>query len=433
MTHNERRLAAVEKQLGEKVERIKAIWKTAEDDGARALTEDEATEVEQLLTDSEQLKADRKSAQEALRVEREVADTVRDLGKSRSAVEPEGKTFAQPRRPETPGDIFLKSEGFKRVKAEGFPGNNWTTGDIDIEAKALLVEGDNLFLDGGTPGEGAALVPLDQRQGVMPILFQSNRVANLFASGTTDSNAINYIVETVADSGAAVVPEGGAKPESTLEFSNEQEAVKKVATFLPVSDEMLEDAGQLRSYINARLSLFVENEVDVQLLHGAGGSNFRGIMPRVPVANRYVTSGAASPNAADHIYEAITVARRSFLEPDGIVMNPEDWADLRLLKDDNDNYIGGSPFANTGVGEPGESLWSKRVVLTYAMTQGAALVGAFGTGGQVFSRGGLRVEASNSHADYFVHNQTAIRAERRLALAVYRPQAFAIADIGYAS
>ena len=39
------------------------------------------------------------------------------------------------------------------------------------------------------------------------------------------------------------------------------------------------------------------------------------------------------------------------------------------------------------------------------------------------------VEASNSHSDYFQRNLTAIRAETRLALAVYRPEAFATADI----
>jgi hypothetical protein len=34
------------------------------------------------------------------------------------------------------------------------------------------------------------------------------------------------------------------------------------------------------------------------------------------------------------------------------------------------------------------------------------------------------VEASNSHADYFQKDMTALRAEQRAALAVYRPAGF---------
>ena len=109
-------------------------------------------------------------------------------------------------------------------------------------------------------------------------------------------------------------------------------------------------------------------------------------------------------------------------------MNPADWPDLRLLKDQNEGYIGGSPFSNGPV-QPGESLFGKRVVVTTSISRGVALVGAFATGAQIFRRGGLMVEASNSHSDYFQRNLTAIRAETRLALAVYRPEAFATADI----
>jgi HK97 family phage major capsid protein len=64
------------------------------------------------------------------------------------------------------------------------------------------------------------------------------------------------------------------------------------------------------------------------------------------------------------------------------------------------------------------------VALTAAIAAGTALVGAFRTAAQIFRKGGIRVEASNSHSDYFVKNLTAIRAEKRLALAVYIPGAF---------
>jgi HK97 family phage major capsid protein len=59
-----------------------------------------------------------------------------------------------------------------------------------------------------------------------------------------------------------------------------------------------------------------------------------------------------------------------------------------------------------------------------AIAPAIALVGAFASAAQLFTRGGIVVEASNSHADYFQRNKTAVRAERRLGLAVYRPGAF---------
>jgi HK97 family phage major capsid protein len=64
------------------------------------------------------------------------------------------------------------------------------------------------------------------------------------------------------------------------------------------------------------------------------------------------------------------------------------------------------------------------VAVTPAIVANTALVGAFGTMSQVFRKGGIRVEASNSHQDFFIKNLVAIRAEERLALAVYRPGAF---------
>jgi HK97 family phage major capsid protein len=431
MNHNEKRLAAIEQKLGEKADAIEAIWKKAEKE-EREPTEDERAEAGQLLEDSRKLQTDRKAAQDAVRIDEEVRDQARKFGAGqKDAEKPQTGEPARPKQ-KSMGDQFIESDAYKNQSEKGFRGE-YATGyvELDVETKATLLEGDNLF-SGGTPGAAAPFVPLDVRGGYLPILEQVPTVAALFGQATTSSNAVANVRETLATNNADVVAEGTAKPESALEYDLEQVPVKKIATWLPVSDELLSDAPAIRAIINNRLVLFVRQEEDAQLLHGAGGGNFLGLMPQVPAANRYLTSGVAAAQNADHIFAALTKARESFLEPDSVVINPNDWADLRLLKDGNENYIAGSPYS-TGSGEPVERLWGKRLVVTQAIPEGTAVVGAFSQGATLFRNGGISVEATNSHEDFFEKNLTAIRAEERAALAVHRPSAFAIADIGYPS
>jgi Phage capsid family len=89
-------------------------------------------------------------------------------------------------------------------------------------------------------------------------------------------------------------------------------------------------------------------------------------------------------------------------------------------------YLSGGPFVGPyGVGNiAGDTVWGLRAVITSAIAAGTVLVGAFREGAQVFYRSGLTVEASNSHANFFQNNMTALRAEQRAALAVHRPAGF---------
>lgn len=57
------------------------------------------------------------------------------------------------------------------------------------------------------------------------------------------------------------------------------------------------------------------------------------------------------------------------------------------------------------------------------------LVGAFKLGAQVFDRWDARVEVGYVNDD-FTKNLVTILAEERLALAVYRPEAFIYGDFG---
>ena len=320
------------------------------------------------------------------------------------------------------GAQFIGSGNYKSlISGWSQKGGTWSSGAIEL--KTTLTEG-----TAASPGPGynpVTAVP-NLLPGVVDIRFQQLTIADLFPSGTTETNLIRYLVETAVTNAAAATAEGGLYPESAISFSKVDETLHKITTFLPITDEMLEDWAQTQSYVDSRLILFIKLQEEKQLLYGDGnGSNLVGILNRSGLAPS-VTKGsgisAASDNSMDAIYRQITQIRTtSFLEPDSSVLDPIGWENILLSKNSQGFYYANGPFASA----ENPSLWGKPVVSTPSVTtQNFALVGAFRQAAQLFRKGGITVEASNSHADFFQRGQTAIRAEERAALAVYRPGAF---------
>ena len=191
---------------------------------------------------------------------------------------------------------------------------------------------------------------------------------------------------------------------------------------------MLEDVGQIRSYLDSRLQLFVQHAMEAQLLTGTGTApQLRGLLNRSGIQTVTTVTPLTAAKTIQGIYDAITQVRTTaFLEPDAVVIHPTNWASVRTAADSNGQYFGGGPFVGPyGVnGIAPDNIWGLPAVVTSAIAAGTVLVGAFRSAAQMFLRGGLTVEASNSHADFFQKDMTALRAEQRAALAVYRPAAF---------
>jgi HK97 family phage major capsid protein len=180
---------------------------------------------------------------------------------------------------------------------------------------------------------------------------------------------------------------------------------------------MMADVPTFESYIRARLAFMVRQEEEDQLLNGSGTAPaIQGILNRTGVQT--VTGYGLS--TLDSIYRGMTEIRvDAFAEPDAIVLHPRDWEDVRLSKDDNGNYLLG-PANDEGPAR----VWGLRVVVTTNIAENTGLVGAFRPHAQVFRRSGIDVAISTENEDYFLKNKVAVRAEERLALAVYRPAAF---------
>jgi HK97 family phage major capsid protein len=70
---------------------------------------------------------------------------------------------------------------------------------------------------------------------------------------------------------------------------------------------------------------------------------------------------------------------------------------------------------------------------TTAINEGDFLVGNWSLAAQLWDRQQSTIRVSESHADLFVKNGVAVLAEERVALTVYRPQAFVKGSFGAAS
>jgi HK97 family phage major capsid protein len=101
------------------------------------------------------------------------------------------------------------------------------------------------------------------------------------------------------------------------------------------------------------------------------------------------------------------------------VLHPTDWAKIELTKDAQQRYIVGDPQSQLS-----RTLWGLPVVTSFSMQVTKFLTGSFRYGAQIFDRMSMEVLISTENADDFVRNMITIRAEERLAFAVYRPAAF---------
>jgi len=325
-------------------------------------------------------------------------------------------------RSKTIGEAFLASAEFKSLLASG-SANMPAPYKSDYNVKDLYSA-----LPTGTPGSFGTI----QRDAMVIPPMRTKRVRDLFPSRTTTAAIIEYFRMTGFTNNAAAVAERSgaafaAKPQSSFTFVGEQAPVRTLAHWEAAHRNVLADEPQLRSIIDNELMYGLRLQEDAQILNGSGtGENLTGILNTAGVQTynwsdgTYSATAGMSDTKADAVRRAATLSFLAYYEPSGIVLNPNDWEDIELSKDGNGAYVVAVSVAMGGE----QRLWRIPVVDTPAIAEGTALIGAFGTGAQIYDRESPSIRISEQHADFFVRNAIVILAEQRLALAVKRPESF---------
>ena len=343
------------------------------------------------------------------------------------------------------GSLFLDSPEFKSLQG-GKNGANMPS-PFQIGASltthgAYRVKDVYSALPSGEMANGAdATFGTVQRDPIVVPPMRVKRVRDLFPTRSTTAAVIEYFRMLgfttpgggTNNAGTVAERNGGntafaAKPQSSMVFEGHQAPVRTIAHWEAAHRNVLADEPQLRSIIDNELMYGLRLQEDAQILSGDGtGENLTGVLQTAGIQEYAWSDGAVTPvpdTKADAIRRAATLSFLAYYEPSGVVLHPNDWEDIELTKDSQGQYLVAVSVALGG--EP--KVWRLPVVETPAMPEGTALVGAFGTGAQLYDREQASIRISEQHSDFFVRNAIVILAEQRLALAVKRPESFVKVD-----
>lgn len=247
------------------------------------------------------------------------------------------------------GDIRLKSLGEQIADAcKGFVTEINGVKTIDVEAlkkkggvkfDVVVKSSAPVMTTGGSPVAGG--ITIDDQISVAPRKRASIRdVANV-ASISTPSVVYAELKDVTGD--AAWVPEGGLKPSMTASVETVTVSAGKVALTAKVTTEVLQDIPQLEREIEAEIINKIGLKEEDGIFNGTGsGGQIKGVGDLIPAFSLTGIEVSKSPNMYDAIvaaYTQIVSVSNMAYSPNAIRMNPVDYANMQLTKNDNGDYI----------------------------------------------------------------------------------------------
>lgn len=357
------------------------------------------------------------SYQSALRAARDLAgrahDEERDFTDSeRAEVE---KQLSQARRHKAALEVAAEADRIAQPKAGGPAlGHPWS--------RRVLAKGSGPWGFKGLLSSASITVPPAYDPSVASTEPRRTRFVQSIipTEDLSQGERFSYMRQTVRTFAAAPVPEGQAKPVSTLMVERLEDRCRVIAHLSePVARQTLADAAFLQDFIEAELRYGLVVELEDQILNGDGvGENFTGISN---------TSGiqvqAWDTDLLTTSRRPITTLESVGLAPTAYVMAPGDWERFELLQDNEGKFFTGGP-----VDRAASRLFGLPVVVSPGQPSGLALLGDW-RAARLYMRQEATVEWSEAPEDGFRKNLISFRAEQRTGFAVLRPASFVEIDL----
>ena len=279
-------------------------------------------------------------------------------------------------------------------------------------------------------------------------------VLDTIPSRPVDQPSVKYMEETSYSNAAGSVGEGVdyagetkntlvyPSRESTLALTERVVNVVKIGTYIPMTEEQLEDVPETDAYINDRIPHMVRQQVENQVIGGAGAvaatpTEMVGFTGRAGVLNQnFATTGTGANTVLTkgsmlgNLLQGINQVRRtSFTRPSAIWLRSEAWEDMVIAQLSATGYFFGNPqdgYAPRAWGLPVVEVTSGELPYSVPAATGSnplGIIGDFRMFSVVRVRRDLEVRIGLVNDD-FLRDQLTMKANVRAALVIYRPTAF---------
>ena len=311
---------------------------------------------------------------------------------------------------DVPGGASVKSVGGEFLKALKAGGNKHAAHHVDIETKDVFERTDGWSPESTRSGR-LELYPVEP----------AVQVTNFLPSTTINTAAYKYMREDVFVNAAAETGEGQIYPEADLSLSEASVSVEKVAVWIPVTDEQLEDEPAARSYIDMRLQWMLQKRLDYQIINGDGTApNLSGTLDQQNIRN-VVNANTNQPiiDSLGDLFLEINV--NGLAEPNVAFTTPQEMDLIRKAKTADGQYLWAHPSTNGP-----QTVWGVPLhpVLNVLPAGTRAVTGDYAHYSLLGIKRGIDMQVTNTHSTFFVEGKQAIRADMRCVVVHFRPAAF---------
>lgn len=270
------------------------------------------------------------------------------------------------------------------------------------------------------------VVPPDYVPGIVFDPDRAQHVRDFVPNGTTSSDVIRYIQETAYTDNTNFRDQGSTAGTQEFTLEAKDAPVRQISNYVRLTTEMLDDIPGLTAYISARLPKKIRVKEDNALLYGVDAS-FQGL---TEVASAWTdTLADSNVNRYDVLISAIAQVRDGEYQANAIMVHPDDYYNLLLIKDAYGAYVMPDQFR---FGSELPRIAGVPLIANTAISTGDFLVGDFSLGCQVFDRQASNIRFFEQDQDNAIKGLITVVANERLAFPIYRTNAFVYGDFASA-